>query len=1017
VSYTPTDTWGSESTSFPDLTQPYQSSQVPSHQQELCSLFQNDVDDTVQGFAADSPGTAGDSGYPTSDGVFRDLIDTQLGQLNSDGDSAVFQLRAEVKAAAVVGVKGQYGYRVEVTQNGGDLPAGATGEVTPAEYEVSFDKRLLAGINGEIPFPVIDPKGELNLRSADRVSMTFDTQEEASQAVELLARLSASETLQDTGSLTSPSTASPGEIAGAPRNPLVDQDGSGSSSLSGPSLPDGPAETILNVGADVVAPNADEMAFLTDHITSYATHLDAQARAALGADLPLGVFKLGGELRLDEVSGITRTVELPRDGEPGRVTYTFAIEDEIRSKEGAAVGVQIPDVLKAGIGLNNRMDHASWTREVSMSWEFGENEMDGPAISGHSYPEVSAALAGDLGLPDRVSIRLDAGLQDQPIWDLSRTDFVNTSVELTIDQPGEAAGTAIQAALNGDLNGAMTAMGDNAQLTLTNQHTERSGFDLQPEASLKVVDIANLKASLIMEAGVDDVTRREEVVIGGQPVNTPADETPTTDSDQVVVLPREGLTLRDGPAGERSSVFYHGTFLDPTGNHEVDGNGQGWTEVNGLDVNDNPVTGWVSDAYIAAHPEGAMNDEGRINPELEASGYRAHRVVPGDNVWDIAAANGCDFNETVALNGDHLIDPSLIFEGDVVYLPVIDTPPPVADPVDPPVDSIPSTPSEDESVLSPPGSETVTGSGSSSDSGSETAPSPTTPTSGNDTPTAGDSPSPSGSSSLSGTTPDAPVQDPIEPTTTVPPADSDPDAPLDTDAILTQYQVQDSQEPLIELYQPRFIREMQETNLLGISPWDVVEGAGDLWGGLADTLGLEGTEIAGLPVGEMDAAALNQLLSLEDIPVEEAALLDEMSPQELFEMWGLKNTASGEANRLYPWEGEVHPVYGQNDGHNDAFRHTYWNALMTAHFGEEFAIAYANAHEATPGNPGAREAMDLFNNELGRSIAMAHPEASDAELAEYVHQALINGDALVLDAQCNLAPSHTVGLHQHGLSD
>lgn len=35
----------------------------------------------------------------------------------------------------------------------------------------------------------------------------------------------------------------------------------------------------------------------------------------------------------------------------------------------------------------------------------------------------------------------------------------------------------------------------------------------------------------------------------------------------------------------------------------------------------------------------------------------------------------------------------------------------------------------------------------------------------------------------------APTQDPIGPPTTVPPVDLDPDAPLDADAILAQYQI------------------------------------------------------------------------------------------------------------------------------------------------------------------------------------------------------------------------------------
>lgn len=50
-----------------------------------------------------------------------------------------------------------------------------------------------------------------------------------------------------------------------------------------------------------------------------------------------------------------------------------------------------------------------------MSWKFDENQMNGPAGSEQTYPKISAALQGDLGLPDSVTVRLDAGRQNQPI--------------------------------------------------------------------------------------------------------------------------------------------------------------------------------------------------------------------------------------------------------------------------------------------------------------------------------------------------------------------------------------------------------------------------------------------------------------------------------------------------------------------------------------------------------------------------------------------------------------------------
>ena len=73
-----------------------------------------------------------------------------------------------------------------------------------------------------------------------------------------------------------------------------------------------------------------------------------------------------------------------------------------------------------------------------------------------------------------------------------------------------------------------------------------------------------------------------------------------------------------------------------------------------------------------------MDETGRINPTLEGSGLREVTVVQDDNLWNLAHEYGYDFQEVLALNSEHLIDPSLIFAGDTIYLPeVVNAPEPV----------------------------------------------------------------------------------------------------------------------------------------------------------------------------------------------------------------------------------------------------------------------------------------------------------------------------------------------------
>ena len=144
----------------------------------------------------------------------------------------------------------------------------------------------------------------------------------------------------------------------------------------------------------------------------------------------------------------------------------------------------------------------------------------------------------------------------------------------------------------------------------------------------------------------------------------------------------------------------------------------------------------------------------------------------------------------------------------------------------------------------------------------------------------------------------------------------------------------------------------------------------------------------------------------------EAELLDDLGLLALDDMSGMRDTAFGTADDRFPSD-------DQNDDHNDAFRHTYWNALMARRFGTDWAKAYATAHEGLPGNPAVREAMDLYNNEVGRKIQEANPDADEEELADLVQQAVEDGDVLVIDENGNLAWSDTVdegatgGAEQH----
>ncbi len=114
------------------------------------------------------------------------------------------------------------------------------------------------------------------------------------------------------------------------------------------------------------------------------------------------------------------------------------------------------------------------------------------------------------------------------------------------------------------------------------------------------------------------------------------------------------------------------------------------------------------------------------------------------------------------------------------------------------------------------------------------------------------------------------------------------------------------------------------------------------------------------------------------------------------------------ADRAREWQG--------NDGHRDAFRHAYWSARLAQEYGPDWARAFTTAHEGLPGNFANREAMDLYNNNVGVRIGAANRNASPEELSRLISGALDRGELVAMDARGQLEWSDRVRVGQHGLT-
>lgn len=138
----------------------------------------------------------------------------------------------------------------------------------------------------------------------------------------------------------------------------------------------------------------------------------------------------------------------------------------------------------------------------------------------------------------------------------------------------------------------------------------------------------------------------------------------------------------------------------------------------------------------------------------------------------------------------------------------------------------------------------------------------------------------------------------------------------------------------------------------------------------------------------------------------EARILKQMPLADQIAFYNIRQQAIETANENFPED--------KQDGHTDAFRHAYWNALLTRQFGEDFARAMTTAHEAVPDHTAGSEAMDLHNNEVGRQIAVANPGASPEELAVLIREAVDSGRTVVIDQAGDLAYSDQVARNDTG---
>jgi LysM repeat protein len=850
---------------------------------------------------------AGDGVTTLKEGFEALQVDSAFDQLNSDGDKLYMRMTGELKGKIQVGLKGQLGADIAITR---------VGDGTDADYRITLDKESLAALTGQLSIPYLPVKLEAGLQTADRVEMTFDNKEEAIRATKLLQRLAVADVASDAAGTASNGGANP--VA----NPLTESGAPGSVSTAAVGLTQG------------------DLAFLQGHITAYEQKVGVRGRVALEAQAPqlFLPFKASAEGRVDPRVEVTRRVELPQAGKPGGLTYTVSGDVRVSAKEKIATDPLPTNQFDAALMVQNRLEIGQARTSVSAHYDLALDNMTTSPVGGRPVLEYDMAEGYELGAPNKITVETSAEWRVQGLTDISRGDTNKTVTRFDINDISNA-GTALGMLADGDIRGAAAAV--DTEITTTFQQIERSGFALQSGFKLKVLEGNAVEATVILEAGVDDVVSSQQSHIKpGQTepstgVPSVTGTAPVDDGNTLVVVPREGASLRDTPLGRRTTVIQHGTFLHQTGQAVTGVDGSQWIPVSGTDVNDQPVSGYIYAGLTKPHDssQGAMDPTGRTNPTLEYQRYDQVTVQEGDNLWDIAKQNNVSFDELISLNQDHLISPDLIFAGDKVYLPGTEKAPALA--VDGETPAATETPTTTETAHQPP---------------SVSAP-------------------------------------PEETATTDAPQPGAQEGGRSTDEILQQYQVADDE----------VLPEWRLKVAKGLIP-------------------LPFTELRNRTKTETDL--IQQLYDSKSNVVSSYLALDKFN--RIVSSSGTDNeiNAFRVADQYFPRvDDQGAPIPGGNDGHNDAFRHAFYSAMLTKEFGVGFSAAFGTAHEGLPGNEADREAMDLYNNELGRKIAEANPDASPKELADLIQGAIQRGEAVVIDRHGELVFSNQEAVGHTGRAD
>lgn len=600
--------------------------------------------------------------------------------------------KSKVDADVLITAKGQVNHSISVKRDA---------DTANSTYTVSYAKSSAAGLGlegvlktgkgagptlpGGLPMGFEGKlKGEGAPKVTNTVEMRFANAQDAARGAEINERVQAADMTDDAvrAGAVAPGMGSVAALPLAAHNAQL-IDGSPNNLMNGLS-----EHGRVNPGLLRAAGVSDaDMKFLQDHMTAQEFSVAQTQRIALEGKADAELSKLtqkiplasklqtkgaeGAELRGDRESTFTRRVDYPSTTAPGSITDRIDVTDRATLKVRDGGEKAQADKGKWG-GLPIKPYGQSVSDGIYDLGSITTSMSRSTAVAPGTVVDAGTLATANTGSQQPITVKQTMLTADvSELAQLSgdeRRDMHKTSTEYEV--AADKAPHLLAGTVAGFSHGTVHLLDPKLTAVQTGELVMRDGQHTQTGFKGGLDGVAGVEGTIIRSSGIDDYAKAPEA---SQPPEQPQpqpEQAPSPEPFRIQVQPYRGANIRSEPSIDAGKVgiVQMGSFLDATGQKQVDAEGQEWLKVKGRDQTDQVKEGWVRGDMVKTYEaeRGNNDNTGRMNPSRD--GQRTVTVKEGDNLWTIARREKVGYPRLLEAN-PHLLDRAVIFAGDSVYLP------------------------------------------------------------------------------------------------------------------------------------------------------------------------------------------------------------------------------------------------------------------------------------------------------------------------------------------------------------